>query len=616
MPDWTTFNGYANIVRHPCLRVEPRRDRALLRGRGRSDARHELPRGSARSSTAPGVNGDMTTVPAGGADRRRAPPAARGLRRENRPARLYPFVSHAFRPRRPGTGRGARGRQPPKGTDARHPCRRHALAPERASERSLEHASTRGSSAEAPGSPLSSSDAEPLDRASRSSIPNTVQVHPAILAERRTPSLRQSAPARGSPRPRRVHGARPSAAGPGGRCGLPPTADAHRRARGRALVDVVAGQADAGEAAERAGRAWGREEARPGRADRRPDRTRWSQCSTPHGFAPVAEGREVAMRRCPFPDLARTSPEVVCGVHRGLVDRACSKASAPGLLGSRSSRSFPDPNVCIGPSRRARSHLAWRAHRRREVKRLAGSKGTSSTAMVHRRLLARRIAGSSARPGGARDCGRRGPGKWGALRLTTRGRRSERAAERDRRLLRDDVVPPSSRMAMNGWGAAEPAWWLQPASRSPDAVVELAGGARRECAEGSGGGGSESGCGSGGARSDENLDAYAARRPRETAVVVLEPRAVSDEAELCSGRALEPDTGGVPSRPRLGSTACAWLDMHPGGCRGVTRSPGTGDDGAPRHAERTTTLTELRAEAWATTGSSRGDHLRVRRRLA
>ena len=34
-------------------------------------------------------------------------------------------------------------------------------------------------------------------------------------------------------------------------------------------------------------------------------------------------------------------------------------------------------------------------------------------------------------------------------------------------------------MAMNGWGAAEPAWWLN-LQADPHAVVELAGGIRRE----------------------------------------------------------------------------------------------------------------------------------------
>jgi hypothetical protein len=34
-------------------------------------------------------------------------------------------------------------------------------------------------------------------------------------------------------------------------------------------------------------------------------------------------------------------------------------------------------------------------------------------------------------------------------------------------------------MAMKGWGAPEPAWWLS-LQAHPEAVVELAGGVRRE----------------------------------------------------------------------------------------------------------------------------------------
>jgi F420H(2)-dependent quinone reductase len=66
-------------------------------------------------------------------------------------------------------------------------------------------------------------------------------------------------------------------------------------------------------------------------------------------------------------------------------------------------------------------------------------------------------------------------------------------------------------MAMNGWGAAEPSWWLN-LQADPHAVVELAGGIRREVLGRAAVGG------------------YAARRPRETAVVVLEPRAAKQSS--------------------------------------------------------------------------------------
>ncbi len=112
------------------------------------------------------------------------------------------------------------------------------------------------------------------------------------------------------------------------------------------------------------------------------------------------------------------------------------------------------------------------------------------------------------------------PGGWGTLRLTTTGRRTGRP----RRVLvgyvedgRDLVT-----MAMNCWRAAEPSLWLN-LSAHPDATVETRDGARRVRARAAAGAERER-LWSRWADIDKNLDAYAARRPTETAVVVLEPR--------------------------------------------------------------------------------------------
>ena len=76
-------------------------------------------------------------------------------------------------------------------------------------------------------------------------------------------------------------------------------------------------------------------------------------------------------------------------------------------------------------------------------------------------------------------------------------------------------------LAMNGWGAAEPAWWLN-LEAHPHARVQLANGTREVVARAA----------TGPERArlwgrwqelDKNLDGYARRRPAETAVVVLEP---------------------------------------------------------------------------------------------
>jgi deazaflavin-dependent oxidoreductase (nitroreductase family) len=77
-------------------------------------------------------------------------------------------------------------------------------------------------------------------------------------------------------------------------------------------------------------------------------------------------------------------------------------------------------------------------------------------------------------------------------------------------------------MAMNGWGSGEPAWWLNLRAH-PDARVDLVDGPRLVRANAA----------TGDERArlwdrwrqiDANLDAYAALRSSQTAVVVLEPQ--------------------------------------------------------------------------------------------
>lgn len=121
--------------------------------------------------------------------------------------------------------------------------------------------------------------------------------------------------------------------------------------------------------------------------------------------------------------------------------------------------------------------------------------------------------------------GRRGlwaprPGKWGALRLTTTGRRSGEPRSVILGYYEDGANLVS--LAMNGWGAAEPAWWLN-LQADPHAVVELPGGIRSEVLGRAAVGDERERLWQRWGELDEKLDSYAARRPRETAVVVLEP---------------------------------------------------------------------------------------------
>jgi deazaflavin-dependent oxidoreductase (nitroreductase family) len=112
------------------------------------------------------------------------------------------------------------------------------------------------------------------------------------------------------------------------------------------------------------------------------------------------------------------------------------------------------------------------------------------------------------------------PAKWGAMRLRTVGRRSgvERTAMVGYFEDGRDLVT----MAMNGWADPEPAWWLN-LQANPEAVVDLADGpryvhGRAATAE------ERPRLWAIWAEYDKDLDAYAARRSRETAVVILSPR--------------------------------------------------------------------------------------------
>jgi deazaflavin-dependent oxidoreductase (nitroreductase family) len=131
---------------------------------------------------------------------------------------------------------------------------------------------------------------------------------------------------------------------------------------------------------------------------------------------------------------------------------------------------------------------------------------------VHRRVV--RTSGAR------RGLWRPRPGKWGTFRLTTTGRRS--GEPRSVILGYYEDGPNLVSMAMNGWGAAEPAWWLN-LQAEPQALVDLPGGTRREVRARAAAGEERERLWQRWRELDRHLDAYAARRPRETAVVVFEP---------------------------------------------------------------------------------------------
>jgi deazaflavin-dependent oxidoreductase (nitroreductase family) len=112
------------------------------------------------------------------------------------------------------------------------------------------------------------------------------------------------------------------------------------------------------------------------------------------------------------------------------------------------------------------------------------------------------------------------PGRWGTMRITTIGRRTGRARPVIVSYLEDG--PNLVTLAMNGWGDAEPAWWLN-LQAHPDVTVELVDGSRQVTGRAAHDGERDRLWGRW-RQIDTHLDAYAARRSMETAVVVLEPQ--------------------------------------------------------------------------------------------
>jgi deazaflavin-dependent oxidoreductase (nitroreductase family) len=113
--------------------------------------------------------------------------------------------------------------------------------------------------------------------------------------------------------------------------------------------------------------------------------------------------------------------------------------------------------------------------------------------------------------------------RFGMMRLTTLGRRSGQPRVAIIGYYEDG--PNLVTLAMNGWAEAEPAWWLN-LQAHPDTTVQMADGSREVRARSATDSEREQlwatfhdypGWGS-------DIGSLAARRSRETAVVVLEPR--------------------------------------------------------------------------------------------
>ena len=110
---------------------------------------------------------------------------------------------------------------------------------------------------------------------------------------------------------------------------------------------------------------------------------------------------------------------------------------------------------------------------------------------------------------------------WGALRLTTIGRKS--GMERSVIVGYIEDGPNLVTLAMNGWDEGHPAWWLN-LEAHPDAVVRLAHQHPRPVHARAATGEEHDRLWRRWAEIDVGLDAYAQGRSTETPVVLLEPR--------------------------------------------------------------------------------------------
>ena len=183
--------------------------------------------------------------------------------------------------------------------------------------------------------------------------PNTIRWHLGALADRGAVSSTPQAH-HGRGRPRIVYRAEPER--------TPGTRDEYRLLA-TILSSTLAAADDGAATAERAGRAWGRFLAPRRlplvRASHDEARQTVAALLDEQGFCPERRGGELLMHRCPFHDLAESQPEIVCAVHRGLIDGAFEELGSDLRIDSLDV--FVEPDLCVARLTRRSSEPSSRA---------------------------------------------------------------------------------------------------------------------------------------------------------------------------------------------------------------------------------------------------------------
>jgi predicted ArsR family transcriptional regulator len=121
------------------------------------------------------------------------------------------------------------------------------------------------------------------------------------------------------------------------------------------LTGAVAALPNGEERAREAGKAWGRFLVRsPSPLDRVGEDEALGEVARlldEEGFAAEPKGSEIHMHRCPFHDLAESNPEIICGVHLGLMAGALEELGSD--LEVEGLDVFVRPDLCV--ARLARS---------------------------------------------------------------------------------------------------------------------------------------------------------------------------------------------------------------------------------------------------------------------